>query len=147
MIAEPIRAGNFIAFFESYRSVAYWDVNAWRVGYGSDTEGPQGVPVVQGSTTTPDRALANLRLRLTQFEAGIVNEIGEAAWRARGTGQQCAGLSFMYNYGRLTVGNVATAFKSGVGIAFAISMRANDNKGENAKRRYAEAAMAASDGP
>jgi len=146
MIADPIRAGNFIAFFEGYLSVAKWDVNAWRLGFGSDTEGPQGVPVTQGMTTTRARALANLRLRLPVFEAHIVNTIGGNSWTALGTGAQCAGLSFMYNYGRLTVGTVATAFKTGVGIPAAIQARETDNKGVNSHRRFAEAAMAASDG-
>jgi GH24 family phage-related lysozyme (muramidase) len=146
VIADPIRAGNFIAFFEGFIATAKYDVNAWRVGYGSDTEGPQGVPVTEGMTTTPERAKANLRLRLIGFEAGITKTIGVPAWTALGTGAQCAGLSFMYNYGRMTVGTVATAFKSGKGIPAALQARMNDNQGMNAKRRFAEAAMAASDG-
>src|ERR1700727_4075321 len=131
MIADPIRAGNFVAFFEGLILTAKYDVNSWRVGYGSDTEGPQGVPVVEGSTTTPERAKANLRLRLIDFEAGIVKAIGAPAWAALGTGAQAAGLSFMYNYGRLNVGGVEAAVKTGKGIRAAIRQRPAGDRGGN----------------
>ena len=51
---------------------AYWDVNAWRLGYGSDTEGPDQVHVTEGMETTKARALQNLALRIPQFQTEAV---------------------------------------------------------------------------
>jgi hypothetical protein len=63
----------FIAGFEGYAGRAYWDVNAYRLGYGSDTEGPDQIPVTEGMETTKARALQNLALRIPQFQEEAVH--------------------------------------------------------------------------
>lgn len=137
-------AANFIAFFEGFASEAYWDVNHYRLGFGSDTEGPDQVSVVKGMVTTRPRALANLALRVPHFAATVQAQVG-SAWDALGVNTKLALLSFAYNYGDLTP-TLALNVIHGVGISAAIEARAVDNDGVNAKRRFAEAAMAASDG-
>jgi hypothetical protein len=83
-------AANVIEQFEGYLSVAAWDVNAYRLGYGSDTEGPEQRPVRRGMTTTPARALANLAVRIPQYEAKIVAQVGAGPWgRLSGDSDPC----------------------------------------------------------
>jgi hypothetical protein len=60
-------AAEFIAGFEGFSKRAYWDVNAYRLGYGSDTEGPEQTRVTEGMETTKERALQNLSARIPQF--------------------------------------------------------------------------------
>ena len=142
------RAANFIGFFEHFSAATYWDVNAWRLGFGSDTEGPDQVKVVKGMTTTRPRALQNLLLRIPEFEAEIIRQVSQSVWdhyTASFPNVCLALLSFVYNYGELTP-SLASCVIHGVGISDAIQARMTDNAGENSKRRFAEAAMVASEG-
>ena len=139
------QAANFIAFFEGYAPLAQWDVNAYRLGFGSDTEGPMQTRVTRGMTTTRARALENLAVRVPAFVATICGQIGSARWLELGQNTQMALASYAYNYGHLT-GGLEDAVVKGAGISTALWARGVDNNGVNAKRRFAEAAMAASDG-
>ena len=142
-MTDYLLAAKVIAQFEGYISVAAWDVNAYRLGYGSDTEGPEQRPVRRGMTTTRDRALSNLALRIPAYEKRIIAQVGTGPWARLSDNAKAALLSFAYNYGSLTSG-VAATVKSGPAsaIAIAIQARAGDNRGINAGRRTAEAALA-----
>ena len=130
----------YIAKWEGYISLAAFDVNAWRLGYGSDTEGPDQARVVQGMTTTRERALQNLALRIPQFEKTAVRATGADAWEKLADNQRTALLSLVYNYGRMP-GSVARAILTGdpANVAAAIRTLQGANGGVNRKRRLGEA--------
>lgn len=127
----------YIAGWEGYSGVAYWDVNHWRIGFGSDTEGPDGIEVVQGMTTTKPRALANLSIRVKQFQNIAAKSMGIETWASLNEAQRTALTSLVYNYGRLPI-KVYTSDPEKT--AAAIAARATDNGGVNRKRRQGEAA-------
>jgi GH24 family phage-related lysozyme (muramidase) len=148
-MTDYVKAAALIGFFESFSARAYWDVNHYRLGFGSDTEGPDQVPVTREMTTTRARALANLQKRIPQYEATIVKQIGQGNWDRLGDNTRAALLSFTYNYGDLTETLAAVASGSTgqhlSAIVAAVEARAVDNHAVNAKRRFAEAAMIASE--
>ncbi len=133
-------AAEYIAGWEGYASTAYWDVNHWRLGYGSDTEGPDQTNVVQGMTTTRARALQNLTLRIPQYGHTIVGQIGATAWNGLTENGRTALLSLAYNYGSLP-GSIVRAIQTGnpQNVAAAISALQGANGGVNRKRRIGEA--------
>ena len=90
-----------IGSYESLGQKAYWDVNAWRLGYGSDTEGQDQFTVVQGMPTTQARAEANLRLRIKEYEATVIKQVGQDAYARLSRAQRTSLLSVAYNYGSL----------------------------------------------
>ena len=137
-------AARIIEHFENYISVAKWDVNAWRVGFGSDTEGPEQHKVLKGTTTTRERALENLEKRMVQFEREIMRQIGAVAWNKLPTHIQGPLLSVAYNYGDLPEGVAKAAVVGNPrAIAIAITKLEHDNGGINERRRIAEAAIVA----
>ena len=133
-------AARRIAKYEDLSTFAGWDVNAFRLGYGSDTQGPEQAPVRPYDWTTKEAALANLALRIKEFERIIVGQVGEEAWGKLSPAQQTSLLSFGYNYGHLTP-SVAAAVRRGdvAAIGEAIRSRGADNKGVNDWRRKDEA--------
>ncbi|MDR3449784.1 MAG: hypothetical protein P4M15_08610 [Alphaproteobacteria bacterium] len=137
-------SAKLIGFFEGFEPVAKWDVNAWRLGFGSDTEGPEQRPVTRHMTTTVERALANLSARLPKFEAVASYQVG-AEWAKFPDNVKAALVSIAYNYGKLP-DHVAEAAKAGnlSAVSKAIEDCETDNHGVNAKRRFAEAAFVAS---
>jgi GH24 family phage-related lysozyme (muramidase) len=140
LAANAVEA-DLIEQFEGFLPTAKWDVNAYRCGYGSDTEGPEQRKVTKGMTTTRERAFANLEARMPQFEAVIVKQVGAAEWDKLPTEAKAALLSMGYNYGDLP-DNVAAEVKTGASLALiaaAVLSHAGDNKGVNAKRRAIEA--------
>jgi GH24 family phage-related lysozyme (muramidase) len=131
----------FIAGFEGYAGRAYWDVNAWRLGYGSDTEGPDQIHVTEGMETTKPRALQNLALRIPQFQTEAVygrTGMGRDTWDKLTEHQQAAITSLVYNYGRLPI--VITP-SDPAKTAAAIRALQNANGGVNRHRRLAEASF------
>ena len=141
------KTANLIAQFEGFEPVAKWDVNADRLGFGSDTEGPEQRPVVKGMTTTRARALQNLALRIPQYERTVVGQVTEPSWDMLGVSSKCALLDMAYNYGSLP-GNVCYAVRNQLGIhaiSIAIEAHEEDNRGINAHRRKVEAVMVATD--
>jgi hypothetical protein len=142
-------AANFIEQFEGYTPEAKWDVNAYRLGYGSDTEGPDQVKVTKGMTTTRERAFANLEARIPQFENVIIKQVSQKAWDALPSQAQAGLLSIGYNYGDLPAG-VAYAVQKGESLALiasSVEARAGDNNGVNKARRLKEAEYIASATP
>lgn len=139
-------AADVIRGFEGYRTAPYWDVNAYRVGYGSDTitkaDGTV-VRVTQGMTVTREDAERDLARRInTEFVPGIINVVGQEKWDALPEPAKAALASVAYNYGSLPF-RVANAVIAGdiEGIASAVDALSSHNDGINANRRAQEAAM------
>lgn len=136
---------------EGFREQPYWDVNAWRVGYGSDTitkaDGTV-VRVTQGMRVTREDAERDLDRRIkTEFLPAVVEAVGKPAFDKLSGAAQSALVSLSYNYGSGawsgSLADVAEAAKSGdpAKLAAAIEAKSGDNGGVNAGRRKSEAAM------
>jgi GH24 family phage-related lysozyme (muramidase)/GNAT superfamily N-acetyltransferase len=151
--AEPTTAekGGFdpatvIKGFEGFSTTPYWDVNANRAGFGSDTitEADGTVRKVQpGDKVTREDAERDLARRLdTEFIPSIMKEVGVQAWGALDARTQAALASVTYNYGNLP-NKVAAAVRTGdtAAIADAVEALGTDNNGVNANRRAEEAAI------
>jgi GH24 family phage-related lysozyme (muramidase) len=136
---------------EGFRSNAYWDRNAYRVGYGSDTyvDANGKVQKVTKNTSgiTRDQALADLQRRVPEFQQnGIIKYVGQQAWTQLSPETKAAVTSLAYNYGSISeLPSLKRAIQSGnvTDIAAAIKARGSDNGGINKSRRIREAAMVA----
>ena len=142
-------SADLIARFEGYRDNPYWDVNAYRAGFGSDTTTlPDGtiVPIRQGMRVTREDSLRDLQRRIeNEFQPSVVNAIGADAWGGLSPDQQAVLNSLAYNYG-------AGAWGKGLaGVAAAVRTPGRDddvaairalqghNDGVNRGRRNREA--------
>lgn len=137
---------NLIKGFEGFRSSAYWDVNAYRAGYGSDTvtlDDGSVRQVVQGMQVTQAQATADLVRRIGEFQATVKSEIGAERFNAFSKEQQAALTSIAYNYGNLTSTGELNTLKNGSisEIADAIRRMGSHNNGVNSSRRNAEASL------
>jgi len=143
-------AADVIKRFEGYSSKTYWDVNAWRLGYGSDTLAlPNGTyrTVKQSDTTTPEMAEKDLERRISrEFLPAIRSAVGEPYWSKLPEPAKVALISITYNYG---VGfgknypRVTNAARSGdlKALSQEIAALQGHNSGINAKRRLMEASL------
>lgn len=123
---------------EGFATEPYWDVNAWRIGYGSDTvtlaDGSHA-PVKPGMKITRDDAERDLQYRLSEREGAQARKQVGGGW-ANLPGNIQAGLeSVAYNYGSLPDA-VVTAAKSGDANAIADAVASLSS---NSKRRQREA--------
>lgn len=125
---------DYIIYWEHFAPKAYWDVNHWRVGYGSDTEGPDQGTVKQDTTTTEERAKANLELRIKQFEKICILNMGQQLWDTLTNNQKISLLDICYNYGRIPF--TVTADAQATSQLFID--HSSDNGGINRIRRTAE---------
>jgi GH24 family phage-related lysozyme (muramidase) len=137
---------NTIIGFEGYSPTAYWDVNAYRTGFGSDTvtlaDGTVQ-KVKKGTTINREDAERDLDRRVNEeFVPEIVATVGEEAWSSLSETSQAALASIAYNYGELP-SKVAKAVKSGdlEEIRKAIQNLRGHNGGINYNRRMKEASM------
>jgi GH24 family phage-related lysozyme (muramidase) len=137
-------AANFLKKYEGYVGSAMWDVNAYRVGYGSDTltDVAGNVTKVQkDSTTTRTAALRDLKRRITdEFIPRIQRKIGADSWNRLPTGAQVALISFAYNYGNIVKAAIVKAAQANDLVELAqvwISSTYNDNKALPANVREA----------
>lgn len=135
---------DLIKSFEGFSSSAYWDVNAHRAGYGSDTvTRADGSIEKVGPNTVVSREDADrdLSRRSEEFAATAQRQVGES-WSSLPNGAQAALTSVAYNYGSLPK-DVAAAAKTGDvnAIADAVENHAGDNNGVNSGRRMKEAAL------
>ena len=133
--------------FEGLKTDAYWDVNHWRVGYGSDTVTKADgtvVPVTQGMKVTQEDAERDLQRRTTLSQTTAKGQIGDATWQSLTPQAQAAITSVAYNYGSVP-NSVVTAAQNGnsEAISNAILSLSQDNNGVNANRRAAEAGIVA----
>lgn len=125
---------------EGIRTSAYWDVNAYRVGYGSDTvtRADGTVEKVTASTViTPADAERDLARRIREFETTAAGQVGPQLWGDLPGNVQSALTSVAYNYGSLP-GSVVTAAKSGNVSAIAAAV---ERLPANPERRAREAAL------
>jgi GH24 family phage-related lysozyme (muramidase)/predicted DNA-binding WGR domain protein len=132
--------------FEGFRSTPYWDVNALRAGYGSDTvtlSDGSVRRVTQGMTVSVEDANRDLARRIVEFQRGIIDEIGMARWNQFNPAQQAALTSVAYNYGSIGAegAGISSVVRSGSSdeIANAIRALAGHNGGINRDRRLTEA--------
>jgi len=124
---------------EGFRPTPYWDVNADRVGYGSDTTFVGGVPVkvTKGMRITRQQAEADLDYRLTRREGMQVQRQISTVWPGLPEGTKAALASVGYNYGSLPDDVVSAAKTGDVNrIADAVA-----SLGSNPQRRKREAAL------
>lgn len=147
---------DLIARFEGFRETPYWDVNALRAGFGSDTVTlPDGrvVPVSSGTSVSREDALRDLNRRIgTEFQPSVVNALGQDTFNALSPDQQSVLTSLAYNYGAGAWGkglrSVAAAVQTPGTEDDIAAIRAlgRHNGGVNAKRRNAEADIYAGSG-
>jgi GH24 family phage-related lysozyme (muramidase) len=140
-------AADFLRRREGFRESPYYDVNAYRAGYGSDTTtlaDGRVVPVRQGMTVSREDAERDLSRRIPEFERRVVAAVGQDQYAALPPNAQAALISIAYNYGTLP-GSIRAAARSGdpAALAQAVAGLAGDNQGVNAGRRREEAAMIA----
>jgi GH24 family phage-related lysozyme (muramidase) len=131
---------------EGFKGTTYWDVNAHRLGYGSDTiTDATGTirSVKQGDVVTKDDAERDLRRRSQETLGGIQRAVGAEAFGALNANQQAALGSVAYNYGSLPQ-SVVKAVQTGDAETIATSIEGlkGHNDGVNASRRQDEANLA-----
>ena len=136
---------------ESFSSRTYWDVNAYRLGYGTDTITDRNGNVRRvrhGDTVTREDAERDLARRAQIFRNAARQKIGAAEFDRLPAKTQAAITSVAYNYGSLDkLPSLVNAARSGNinTISQAIAARQGDNRGVNRRRRLDEAAAVLSD--
>jgi GH24 family phage-related lysozyme (muramidase) len=112
--ARTATADGLIRKFEGFREGAYWDVNAHRVGYGSDTvtraDGTieKVTPQTRVSREDAERDLAR---RAREFAGTAEKQVG-GAWATLPDNAKAGLTSVAYNYGSLP-NSVAAAARTG----------------------------------
>lgn len=134
-----------IAKHEGFRERPYWDVNALRTGFGSDTVTmPDGTVkrVDKDTSVTVEDAKRDLARRAGEYQGQIKGLVGEDVWGGLDPNAQAALTSVTYNYGRLPK-SVVEAAKSGdrAALASAVNALGTHNEGINARRRSQEAGL------
>lgn len=135
--------------FEGFSGKAYWDVNAYRTGYGSDTitkaDGTV-VKVTKDTIVTKEDAERDLARRTKEFANTARRDVSAATWDKLPPNVQAALTSVAYNYGSLSrLDSVVKAAQASAqsgdmrGLADAVRMLQSHNNGVNAKRRNQEA--------
>ncbi len=131
-------AAELIRQQEEFRPRAYWDVNHWRVGYGSDSKAG-GTPgdVREGDTTTREEAERDLASRIAAIQETLEARIG-ASWARLSDRAKASLTSVFYNYGKdknlpSIIGAARTGSDDNVATAIAALK-------ENPDRRRQEAA-------
>lgn len=133
-------AASIIMKEEGFRETPYWDVNAYRIGYGSDTITlPDGSyhKVQQGERITKADADRDLARRMKEFQTTAAEQVGVDNWNALPGNVQSALTSVAYNYGNLP-STVVKAVQSGDTEAIAKSV---SGLSANKERRAREAAI------
>jgi GH24 family phage-related lysozyme (muramidase) len=140
---------SLIKQFEGFSNDPYWDVNAYRAGYGSDTVTRADgsiVPVRQGVTVSREDAERDLSRRvLTEFQPSARGAIGGDVFDQLTDGQRSVLTSLAYNYGTGAwaddLSGVVSAIQSRdrEGTIAAIRALGAHNNGINAGRRNREA--------
>ena len=131
---------------EGFRETPYWDVNAFRVGFGSDTVTlADGTikKVVEGMSVSVADANRDLMRRITTEFMPLAREGSGGRFDGFTAQQQAALTSIAYNYGELP-DRLAKVIQGGgtiEEIAQAIEGLGGDNNGINQGRRAQEAAL------
>lgn len=130
---------------EGFKGTPYYDVNAFRAGYGSDTyttADGQVIPVTRNSRVSREDAERDLDRRIRdEFGARARATAGEA-WDTYNPLQKAALTSVAYNYGSIP-DRISSEVRSGnpESVAKAIMSLAGDNEGVNRRRRIKESEM------
>ena len=143
------QATGLLKNFEGFSNKAYWDVNAYRTGYGSDTITKADgtiVKVQKGMIINKEDAERDLARRTREFANTARQNVTANVWDKLSPNAQAALTSYAYNYGSLknsqsVVKAAARSAETGDMnyLANAIRNRQVDNNGVNAKRRNQEA--------
>lgn len=135
---------------EGFRATPYFDVNAMRAGFGSDTvtlSDGSIQKVTAGMTVTLEDANRDLARRIEEFQSGIKKAIGADKFNAMTEQQQAVLTSIAYNYGSLP-DRIVNAIATGDAGAVYTAIRGlgGDNGGINRDRRNSEADLFAQGG-
>lgn len=136
---------NVLRELEGFKEEPYYDVNAFRAGYGSDTyttASGEVVPVTRSSRVSREDAERDLVRRIqTEFGQRAKETAGDA-WDGYNAMQKAALTSIAYNYGSIP-DRIAGAVRSGDPrrVSAAIQTLRGDNEGINSRRRLMEAEM------
>jgi len=102
--------------FEGFISTPQFDVNAFRVGFGSDTitlSDGTVQKVTEGISVTVEDSNRDLLRRITtEFQPRVIERVGEAQFRALAPQQQAVLNSIAFNFGNLPQ-SVARAIRDG----------------------------------
>ncbi len=104
---------------EGFVPNAFWDVNAPRHGYSSDTKtSPEGVVtrVQRGDTTTRDEAEHDLTRRVVEGQQWIKSQIGEENWDRLSPQAKAAMTSIRYQYGQYPKSVLVAAMTGDEGV-------------------------------
>jgi len=102
--------------FEGFSAKAYWDVNAYRIGYGSDTitsSNGSVRSVKKNDVITKQQADLDLARRIPEFEKVIIKQVGAEAWNKLPDQAKAGLISFAYNYGSIAKKSLRDAIKTG----------------------------------
>ena len=95
----------FIANEELFREDAYWDANAYRVGYGNDQyidNDNKLKPVTASTVISQTQALQTLKYTvINRFQPTVISNIGKDNWNKLNDNQKAALLSYAYNVGKI----------------------------------------------
>lgn len=134
--------------FEGFRENSYWDVNADRVGYGSDTVTLADGTVRKtrkGEKITREDAERDLNRRVNNLQTNLNKKLG-GGWQSLPEGARSAITSVAYNYGedhkRLAPLYEAARQGDAAAVSRIIRSFGNDNNGVNRDRRNREADIA-----
>ncbi|HHE3641772.1 TPA: integrating conjugative element protein [Pasteurella multocida] len=143
------QASGLLKKFEGFSSKTYWDVNAHRAGYGSDTITKADGTVIkirEGMTVSREDAERDLARRTREFANTARKNVSAETWDKLPPNAQAALTSIAYNYGSLSkLKSVVDAAKSSAAsgdmsaLANAVRRLQHHNNGVNAKRRNQEA--------
>jgi GH24 family phage-related lysozyme (muramidase) len=127
-------AADLLIKYEGFNRTAVFDVNAYRIGHGSDTitdASGNFRKVKQGDVTTEANARKDLERRLKEFENKIIKQVGSEYWQPLNYKVKAALISLAYNYGSITKPEIKEAIKTGFSEQIAnalINSTYNDNK-------------------
>ena len=127
-------AAELLIKYEGFNRTAVFDVNAYRIGYGSDTitdASGNFRKVKKGDVTTEANALKDLTRRLKEFENKVKKQVGPEFWDPLNYKVKAALISLAYNYGSITKQQIKDAIKTGNSEKIAdavINSTYNDNK-------------------
>jgi len=136
---------NVLRELEGFKEEPYYDVNAFRAGYGSDTyttASGEVVPVTRSSRVSREDAERDLVRRIQTEFGQRARETAGDAWDGYNAMQKAALTSIAYNYGSIP-DRIAGAVRSGDPrrVSAAIQTLRGDNEGINSRRRLMEAEM------
>lgn len=136
-------SAKLIKGYEGFKTTAYYDVNAYRAGFGSDTttlDDGTVKKVTEGMKVTLEDSNRDLLRRIDDFQATVQKQVGKERFQGMNPQQQAALTSVAYNYGSLPE-RILEAARKGTSdeIATAIKGLGDDNGGVNRERRESEA--------